>query len=379
MSESRRGRDAHCLNVGGGVLQFSGHSGRLWVHAPAVHTGGGLVLLKALLASPALPATIAYVDERAFVELRDAPTARRVALRPVSPRSLTRLYAQWQIAGQAAPGDIILCLQGVPLPFRVRARQIVFLQNRHLLEAGWLWSLPPKAALQTALGKLLIRLFAGHAEIWMVQTPSMRRALLSRLRLADADVRVVPYSGNEGLSPIVEPMECPAARCKIAQGRVWDFLYVADGLAHKNHRRLIDAWRLLAAQGVRPTLALTLGPRDARLVAWVSEQAAQYDLPVVNLGSMSHRELLQIYRQAGALIYPSLSESLGLPLVEAAHLGVPIVAAESDYVRDVCVPVESFDPMSPHSIARAVRRALGEAEAPVRIRPVEDFVHELMR
>lgn len=352
---------------------------RVWVYAPAVHTGGGLVLLKALLASPALPRTIAYVDDRACEELSVVASPHRVELRRVPPRPLSRLSAQWQIAAQAMPGDIILCLQGVPLPFRVCARQVVFLQNRLLLEAERVRGLPLKASLQVMVGRLLIWVFAGRPEIWMVQTPSMRRALLSRLRSLDAEVRVVPYCGNEGLPTLVEPMECLGARCNLAQARVWDFLYVADGLAHKNHRRLIEAWRILATQDIRPTLALTLGPRDAQLVAWVSEQAARYDLRVVNLGSMSHRELLQTYRQAGALIYPSLSESLGLPLVEAAHLGLPIVAAESDYVRDVCVPVESFDPMSPHSIARAVRRALGEAEAPVRIRPVEDFVHELMR
>ena len=48
--------------------------------------------------------------------------------------------------------------------------------------------------------------------------------------------------------------------------------------------------------------------------------------------------------------------------MEAAALGVPILASERDFVRDVCVPVERFDPESAVSICRAVRRFLEQPE-----------------
>ena len=62
------------------------------------------------------------------------------------------------------------------------------------------------------------------------------------------------------------------------------------------------------------------------------------------------------YKVSGALIFPSLRESFGLPLVEATKLKVPILASELDFVYDVCQPAETFDPKSPRSIARAVKR-----------------------
>jgi glycosyltransferase involved in cell wall biosynthesis len=64
------------------------------------------------------------------------------------------------------------------------------------------------------------------------------------------------------------------------------------------------------------------------------------------------------------LIYPSLFESFGLPLLEARQAGLPIIAAELDYVRDIVEPVVSFDPESALSIARAVMRYQGEAVEP---------------
>jgi glycosyltransferase involved in cell wall biosynthesis len=80
---------------------------------------------------------------------------------------------------------------------------------------------------------------------------------------------------------------------------------------------------------------------------------------------LGRAEIDAAYRQSGALIFPSLTESFGLPLIEARGRDLPILAGELDYVRDVCVPVETFDPRSPRSIARAVKRHLGYASQPL--------------
>ena len=53
-----------------------------------------------------------------------------------------------------------------------------------------------------------------------------------------------------------------------------------------------------------------------------------------------------------------MSESLGLPLLEAKECNLSIIASELDYVRDVCEPNFTFNPLSPFSIAHAVKRYL---------------------
>ena len=87
---------------------------------------------------------------------------------------------------------------------------------------------------------------------------------------------------------------------------------------------------------------------------------------------------MELYKCAGALIFPSASESFGLPLVEAAACGLPIVAAETDYVRDVVIPLETFDPESAVSIARAVRRFLGCPETPGPVMTASEFVERIL-
>ena len=72
--------------------------------------------------------------------------------------------------------------------------------------------------------------------------------------------------------------------------------------------------------------------------------------------------MLALYASAGALVFPSLGESFGLPLIEARQAGLSILAPELDYVRDVCEPAQTFDPQSATSIARAVKRFLQLAD-----------------
>ena len=80
-----------------------------------------------------------------------------------------------------------------------------------------------------------------------------------------------------------------------------DFIYVSDGLPHKNHRRLFAVWRLLADLGVRPSLAFTLHPgRDAALRDEVRALAAN-GLLIEDLGTIPHPELLELYRQVGSV------------------------------------------------------------------------------
>jgi glycosyltransferase involved in cell wall biosynthesis len=119
---------------------------------------------------------------------------------------------------------------------------------------------------------------------------------------------------------------------------------------------------------------LTLGSEIAGLVG-----AFAFRIRVYNLGVLPREQVLELYKCAGALIFPSTSESFGLPLVGAAACGPPIVVEELDYVRNVVTPVETFDPESPLSIARMVRRFLGCPETPGPLMTTSEFLERILR
>ncbi|MBI3863330.1 MAG: glycosyltransferase [Planctomycetia bacterium] len=324
---------------------------RLIIHAPNVHMGGGRVLLTELLSSlsPYVRGA-AILDER--LELPFVLPDNIAEVR-VSPSLRDRLRAEKALAQIADGQTRILCFGNLPPLMRCRGRVSVFLHNRHLVSPTDLSGFPFKARLRIRAERAWIRLYAARVNEWIVQTESMRLLLAERLG-GSATIRVLPFVADVEAAAVhrSDPTERPLEPV--------DFCYVASGEPHKNHRKLIEAWVLLAQEGLVPSLRLTLDRADDRaLCSWIEEQKQRYRLNIENIGRVPPSRIPRIYRSSRCQIHPSWCESFGLPLIEAQSLGLSIVAAELDYVRDVVVPDETFDPHSARSIARAVARYLG--------------------
>lgn len=343
------------------------------LHAPNVHVGGGLVLLDTLLRHwPRSTHPLDCVlDRRAIERLGTAVPDSTVFWTDSSLAG--RFAAERHLASRAAPGDTVLCFHGLPPLLLHPARTVVFVQNRLLIESTSLARFAPGSRLRIHGERLLCRSRRHHVAAYIVQTASMAR-LLRDWHGGDPVVHVVPFIDDK---PLAAALATPQPDVEHGSPR-WDFVYVADGEAHKNHRHLLQAWQLLAADGLRPSMAWTLSPRDAALRQLMDEAVQRHGLRITDLGHRPHAEVLALYRRTSALIFPSTTESFGLPLLEARRLGVPILAPELDYVRDVCEPVQTFDAGSPVSIARAVRRFLGQAPAPAPACTPARFIEALM-
>jgi glycosyltransferase involved in cell wall biosynthesis len=269
--------------------------------------------------------------------------------------------AEWRLRSSADSSDIVLCFGNLPPLFGCRARVFVYLQNRYLLGSSskhlGLWG-----RARIFVERLWIRCRLGNAEL-VVQTDSMAREVRKFL---GRDSHVIPFA--------------PICRREHPEGSPkYDFVYVASGEPHKNHRNLVAAWIELATSDLRPSLALTLDrARHPQLVNWIESMSRKHGLLIDNLGHLSGESVAQLYARSRALVYPSRFESFGLPLVEANHAGLEILAPEADYVRDVVEPVETFDPESPVSICRAVRRYLGRPQAPQRVLSPGEFVARIL-
>ena len=339
----------------------------LVLHAPSVHTGGGFVLLQALIASwPGDVQLTALLDARAHGHVR-LPGGAQITW--VDATAGARLKAEIHLSSLAKANDLILCFHGLPPLFSSQAKIVVFLQNRLYLAPKLPSGYRLKTYFRLTLERFVSRIFRHRVAEYFVQTPSMQRAVLQWYGARGSSKPVVT------VLPFVELTSPPPEH----GGRTltWDFVYVADGEAHKNHRTLLAAWQLLAREGLHPSLALTLSSRDTVLRQELHALTDKAGLRIKDLGQMPHENVLSLYSTAKAMIFPSTSESFGLPLIEAMHAGLPILASELDYVRDVCRPAQTFDPNSPVSIARAVKRFLGVPEPVLPVHTPHDFLRKL--
>ena len=60
--------------------------------------------------------------------------------------------------------------------------------------------------------------------------------------------------------------------------------------------------------------------------------------------------MLSIYKLVDYLLFPSISESFGLPLLEAKLNKTKIIASDLDYVFDICKPDFVFNPFEAKDI-----------------------------
>lgn len=339
---------------------------RLFIHATNVHQGGGKTLLSPLLCAipPNLDA-VALLDRRMA-----APSSmtENLVIKFIEPSIWQRFSAEWWLAQNTQTQDTILCFGNLPPLFRLRGRAVVFVQNRYLIDDVELKGFPLSVRLRLAIERLWLSIKMSNVSEFVVQTPTMKKLLEIKTR-GRVPVRVIPF--------VAEPYGYArsVSQLKMNNEKDCDFVYVASGEPHKNHRQLIDAWCLLAKEGLFPSLKLTLDRAHfVELCYWIEQKIEQFRLNVENVGSMPHDQARQLYARAGALIFPSTFESLGLPLIEARQAGLPVLASELDYVRDVLDPEQSFDPASSISIARAVKRFMGIAEQPLPLQDAAGFI-----
>jgi glycosyltransferase involved in cell wall biosynthesis len=91
----------------------------------------------------------------------------------------------------------------------------------------------------------------------------------------------------------------------------------------------------------------------------LDEMAARYGVSdlVHDLGYLPVGEIVYLYRQARLLVFPSLFEGFGMPLIEAMIVGCPIAAANRTSLPELAGEAALyFDPAVPAEIARAIKR-----------------------
>jgi glycosyltransferase involved in cell wall biosynthesis len=103
--------------------------------------------------------------------------------------------------------------------------------------------------------------------------------------------------------------------------------------------------------------------------AWTTaERERLHDLGledrVRRIDSVDDETLCRLYNQAEAFVYPSLYEGFGLPLLEAAACGCPIVASRIPSTEEIAgdVPIY-FEPTDAESLAAALERAISEGRS----------------
>lgn len=134
-------------------------------------------------------------------------------------------------------------------------------------------------------------------------------------------------------------------------------LCVGNRKLHKNEERVVEAFAMSGLAGpLRLVFTGEPSPELERVIASHRLQAR-----VVFAGRVPEASLPGLYRGATALLFPSLYEGFGLPVIEAFACGTPVVTSNTTSLPEVAADAALLvDPLSTPQIAEAITRVVSD-------------------
>jgi glycosyltransferase involved in cell wall biosynthesis len=206
-------------------------------------------------------------------------------------------------------------------------------------------------------------LAARHANRVLTVSENSKRDLVTMLGVASSKISVV-YPGVSDLFRPHPPSEAKQY-VRVRYGLPTQFILAPGGLgANKNLSRLLAAFAKIVSQGCKHDLVCT-GTASIGEMRQLRRLVNDLNLTgkVFFPGCIPQDDLPKLYAASSAVIYVSLYEGFGLPLLEAMACGIPIIASKASSIPEVTQDAAVLvDPYDCEAIATAVRRVLSEEQ-----------------
>lgn len=333
----------------------------LLIEASNIRDGGAKVLLFQLIAALDVSGKD-YVFINNLKELSDHPN--RI---DYSPR-----YFHFHLNSIVNEHNVskVLCFGNYPPLFKIRDKIVyTYFHRPYLYKDNFLASHGLKKRLLYRLKKTYLRILLKNTSFYIFQSKLIQDGFNSYYNWSYSRSLIYPFFDVENISTM---------RSKSRLNVLDAFLYVSNDTPHKNHIRLLQAWEILSHYNRFPRLYLTI-PVHSVLIEEIDRLKAM-GCDIINLGWISHTKALDYTARCYYNIFPSLAETLGLGLVEAALLDSVVLASRADFVDEVIEASLYFNPEDVSSIVNSVCIAIDEnlPKAKPKINSkIEELIQEL--
>lgn len=204
-----------------------------------------------------------------------------------------------------------------------------------------------------------------------IQTVSefSKRSISGFFRLPESKIRVIPEGPGAAFHPLPSGGTRDAALDKYGIGRGSRFLLHVGGFSpHKNLGALVEAWaQLIRDEKFRDVGLVFAGDYETDSFfsghATLTRQIEKLGLreKVTFTGFAPDDDLTHLYNAASALVFPSLEEGFGLPLIEAMSCGTPVICSNRGSLPEIAGEAGlCFDPTRPDELGGLLSRVLGD-------------------
>jgi glycosyltransferase involved in cell wall biosynthesis len=218
--------------------------------------------------------------------------------------------------------------------------------------------------------KTLVPRSIRRAERVLVVSQWLKESIVSLYGTPANKISVTPLAVSEHFTP----QDIASSRAYLARqfGIQQPFLlYVGNIVPGKNVEGLLRAFSQLRKKADLPQRKLVVvGPKlwgYGSLSALIDQMGLQNE--VIFPGYIPQRILPYFYSACDAFVFPSFSETFGLPVLEAMSCGAPVVASARGALPEVCGDAALLvNPDSPEEIANSLYQVLHDPELSVDLR-----------
>jgi len=134
-------------------------------------------------------------------------------------------------------------------------------------------------------------------------------------------------------------------------------IYTSSWWVHKNHKRLLEAFAKFLSASPSNVKLIVVGQFDNDIILPIKNMSIYPIIKdnVIFTGFVPDEELNILLSNAMAMVFPSLYEGFGMPIIEAMNAGVPVICSNAGSLPEVAGKAALFfDPYNINEIASAI-------------------------
>ena len=215
--------------------------------------------------------------------------------------------------------------------------------------------------------ELFIRLQRSFVDITIGVSNDASKHIRSYFGFAEDKVRTLYLSASDEYR-VFSDTEKEIASGMLNKKFGIDQIYILDVSRfdpHKNIERVLDAFSLFKVKGLPHSLVLVGGrhmPGYSDMILQKIE-SSKYAGDIYVIDYVEDDDMPALYACADVLLYPSLVEGFGLPILEAMKSGVPVVASNISCLPEIAGDAALLvNPFNPSEMAEAVSRVITDTD-----------------
>ena len=331
---------------------------KIILEASNIYSGGGLVLLKLLLNE------LSELNVNAHIYLGYKHVVDDIESENYNNLTIIKTNTKDTIIRYFKKREDVVYLCNLP-PFVKNKNSFLVFYNELFFKKK---NLLTKDGIKFQVFNIWFRLFNKNVDNVLVQSPHIKSLITSKTNCRNVTTIPIYKKFKKSLS----------------NNPIYDFCYISSAAPHKNHTTLFDALEILLSENIKTNIVVTIPKHQEGLLQRIEDINTKYKGAITNVGYIDNSEIEAVYSKSRALVFPSVAEAFGMPLIEAHDLGLKVLVSNLPYAFDVFTEVTTFNPESKESIADVMRSFLkGELDDTKQISKVvnklDDYVNLLIR